>query len=201
MNNHADQSLADNHLASHATAVVSSDVEELILVNALDEIVGKQSKKDCHLHDGILHRAFSVFIFNPAGDVLLQRRSRQKLLWPNYWSNACCSHPRAGEDTAAAACRRLEQELGVATTLTFLYKFIYQARYQNIGSEHELCWVWVGLSDTDPIIANSNEVAEWHFLPVRELETQLIKTPDAFTPWLKLEWPRIREYHRHRFPV
>ena len=90
--------------------VVSSDLDQLILVDSADQQIGSMTKPDCHLGTGTLHRAFSIFIFNQAGDVLLQRRSKQKMLWPGYWSNACCSHPRLGETSEAAAHRRLKQE-------------------------------------------------------------------------------------------
>ena len=171
--------------------VVSSDLEDLILVNSSDEDIGTMAKRDCHLGDGNLHRAFSVFIFNRAGDVLLQKRSEQKFLWPMYWSNACCSHPRAGEQAEDAAHRRLHQELGITTTLTFLYKFEYQARFQDIGSENELCWVWVGIAEENEISANPNEISEWKFFSQDELNSELADNPDLYTPWMKMEWQRI----------
>ena len=121
-------------MTSISNEIVSSDLEDLILVNSDDENLGTRPKRECHLNQGALHRAFSVFIFNSAGEVLLQQRTAQKFLWPLYWSNACCSHPRAGEDSEEAAHRRLKQELGISVSLTYLYKFEYQARYENVGS-------------------------------------------------------------------
>lgn len=180
---------------SHAAEVVSSDSEELILVNAADEPVGTMPKIDCHQGGGILHRAFSVFIFNRQGDVLLQKRSEQKMLWPMYWSNACCSHPRTGEDATDAAHRRLEQELGITTELTFLYKFEYQATFEDIGSENELCWVWIGFAEAEDIKANDNEIAEWRFFSKEELDRELVDNPDKYTPWMKMEWQRIFKDH------
>ncbi len=179
---------------NHA-AVVSSDQEALILVNSADEPVGTMKKIDCHQGDGTLHRAFSVFIFNRAGEVLLQKRSAQKMLWPMYWSNACCSHPRDGEDAIDAAHRRLEQELGINTQLTFLYKFEYQASFSDVGSENELCWVWVGFAEAEDITPNDNEIAEWRFFSKAELDHELENNPQSYTPWMKMEWQRIFEDH------
>lgn len=176
-------------------AVVSSDTENLILVDSNDQPLGTLPKRDCHLDDGTLHRAFSIFIFNRAGDVLLQKRSDQKMLWPGYWSNACCSHPRAGEDAEEAAHRRLQQELGISTELTFLYKFEYQARFGEVGSEHELCWVWVGFAEADMVTANENEVSNWRFFSRVELDNALQQSPEHYTPWMKMEWQRLFEDH------
>ncbi len=178
-----------------ANPIVSSDSEQLILVNEQDEFVGNLSKRECHLDDGILHRAFSIFIFNRDGDVLLQRRSEQKFLWPMYWSNACCSHPREGETSEEAAHRRLHQEVGLKTDLTYLYKFIYQANYKEVGSEYELCWVWAGIADEADVVVNANEVAEWRFFPRQELDERLEQSPEDFTPWMKMEWQEINEKH------
>ena len=176
--------------------VVSSDLEDLILVNANDEEIGTRPKRECHLKEGELHRAFSVFIFNSAGEVLLQQRAAQKFLWPEYWSNACCSHPRAGEEAGEAAHRRLKQELGISVPLTYLYKFEYHARYPNVGSEHELCWVWVGFAEAQDISPNSNEVADWRFFSKKALDDELSQNPDIYTPWMKMEWERIFKDHK-----
>lgn len=174
-------------------AIVSSDHESLILVDAHDVEIGQMSKRDCHLGEGVLHRAFSIFIFNEAGDVLLQKRSSQKFLWPGYWSNACCSHPRVGEPVDEAVHRRLEQELGIVTTLDYLYKFIYKAGFEDKGTEHELCSVWTGIADSDQVKPNRNEIEDWCFLPKTELETELDCHPERYTPWMKMEWRRICE--------
>ena len=102
-----------------SSEVVSSPTEELILVDELDREIGQGAKSECHAGNGILHRAFSVFIFNSRNELLLQRRSAEKPLWPNYWSNTCCSHPRVGESMGEAVNRRLAQELGIECSLTF----------------------------------------------------------------------------------
>lgn len=178
-----------------ADQVVSSDDEPLILVNDADEALGTMPKLACHLNNGTLHRAFSVFIFNQAGEVLLQQRSEQKLLWPMYWSNACCSHPRDGEEAEEAAHRRLKQELGFSTPLTFLYKFQYHAPYLDVGAEHELCWVWIGFAEAGEVTVNENEIANWRFVPRAELDQALEQDPESYTPWMKMEWQRIFAEH------
>ena len=182
-------------MTSELSEIVSSDLDELILVNSDDIQIGKREKKVCHLKQGELHRAFSIFIFNTQGEVLLQQRSEQKFLWPMYWSNACCSHPRVGENSEDAARRRLEQELGISTELTYLYKFEYHAEYNSIGSEHELCWVWVGVAEAKNISPNSNEIANLKFLSKKDLDQELLHNPKIYTPWMKMEWQRIFEDH------
>ncbi len=177
--------------------LVSFDQEELILVNSDDQEIGTRSKLECHLEQGELHRAFSVFIFNSASEVLLQQRTAHKFLWPLYWSNACCSHPRAGEKSAEATHRRLKQELGISAELAYLYKFEYHASYLNVGSEHELCWVWAGFAEAQDIKPNSNEVADWRFVSREELDQELSQNPDGYTPWMKMEWERILKDHQN----
>ena len=113
----------------HAT--VSSDAEQLILVDSDDRVLGHDSKAACHDGAGVLHRAFSLFVFNGAGDLLLQQRSVGKRLWPGYWANSCCSHPRRGESMEQATQRRLQQELGMACDLRYLFKFEYHAHFRG----------------------------------------------------------------------
>ncbi len=132
--------------------------EPLILVDTDGMEVGNLSKEACHKDKGILHRAFSIFILDAKGNVLIQQRSQQKKLWPLYWSNSCCSHPRLGEKIEDAANRRLEQELSIRVELTQHYEFEYRADYEDIGAEHKLCAVFTGIS-TGKIKVNSDEIA------------------------------------------
>lgn len=170
------------------------DSDELILVDADDRVVGHLDKERCHDGDGALHRAFSVFLFDDAGRLLIQRRSAAKRLWPLFWSNSCCSHPRRGEETAAAALRRIDEELGVRTALRFLYRFEYRAQFRDRGSEHELCSVFVGsLGSGSAVHANPDEIDDWRWITGAELEDDLAANPAGYTPWFKLEWPRVRE--------
>lgn len=163
----------------------------LILVDHEDRDVGFRSKEECHRGQGLLHRAFSVFLFNAAGEVLLQQRSDLKPLWPMYWSNSCCSHPRKGETVAGAAPRRVREELGLDADLTYLYKFEYQAPFGDVGSEHELCYVYAGLSRGQPA-ADPDEIAAVRYVSPADLTREIAAHPDRFTPWMKMEWERIR---------
>jgi len=172
-------------------AVVSSPGEQLILVDEHDNPIGHRDKQGCHAGEGTLHRAFSLFVFNPQGELLLQQRSTEKPLWPLYWSNTCCSHPRQGETMDQAVERRLAEELGMGAELEYLYKFQYHANYQDIGSEHEVCWVYTGTS-SDTVRPNPNEIADWRFVATTQLDSELAASPDEFTPWLKMEWAELR---------
>jgi isopentenyl-diphosphate delta-isomerase len=166
--------------------VVSSANEQLILVDELDRELGFKSKGECHAGKGVLHRAFSIFVFNGANELLLQQRSPTKLLWPNYWSNTC-----RGEAMEDAVTRRLVQELGFHCPLEFLYKFKYQADFGSVGAEHEFCWVYYGRYD-GVVDVNVNEIANWRFVGVDALERELAGAPETFTPWFKMEWVHIR---------
>ena len=179
--------------------VVSFDSEPLILVDADDRDIGRATKADAHAGQGILHRAFSVFVFNSAGKLLLQQRAPGKPLWPGYWANSCCSHPRAGEDMPSATRRRLDEELGFTCPLDFVFKFQYHAEYGSAGSETELCWVFIGRSDDAPRV-NPSEVAAWRYVAPAALDHEIAAAPEQFTPWLKLEWQRLRGEFASRLP-
>lgn len=172
-------------------AVVSSNAESLVLVDDDDREIGIETKQACHAGNGKLHRAFSIFIFNGRGELLLQKRGAQKLLWPDFWSNTCCSHPRAGETMQEAVDRRLAEELGIRCSLRFLYKFKYQASFGAIGAEREYCWVYVGHYDGQPNV-NLNEISDWRYIDVAGLDAELAAAPEQFTPWLKMEWAEIK---------
>lgn len=174
--------------------VVSSDDELLILVDGQDREIGFLAKADAHRGCGTLHRAFSLFVFNPAGELLLQQRATGKRLWPRYWSNTCCSHPRRGEQMDSAIRRRLQEELGLSAELEFLFKFQYQTQYDSQGAEHELCWVYAGRSAESPRM-NVNEVAAWRYVTPQALQAEIARAPETFTPWFKLEWARILRAH------
>jgi isopentenyl-diphosphate delta-isomerase len=113
------------------------------------------------------------------------------MLWPGYWSNTCCSHPRRGEAIDEAVSRRLEQELGFTCQLEYLYKFKYHAQFGVVGAEHEYCSVYFGRYD-GPVDVNVNEIAAWRFVGVEALERELSVKPDTFTPWFKMEWVHIK---------
>jgi len=178
--------------AADPKAVVSSDSDLLILVNSADEEVGEADKLVCHDGQGMLHRAFSVLLFNDAGELLIQKRAAGKSLWGDYWSNSCCSQPRIGETMDEASRRRIWEELGLRADPQYLYKFEYHAQFDEDGAEHELCWVYIGRCDGEPV-TNENEISEWRFVSVEALEQELENAPESFTPWFKLEWQEIKQ--------
>jgi len=172
--------------------IVSSEDELLILVDSSDNQTGSLSKAQCHDGDGVLHRAFSIFLFNSHGELLLQQRASGKRLWPMYWSNSCCSHPRQGDAIAAAAGKRLHDELNTASALEFVYKFKYQATFGRLGSENELCHVFLGNIEGEPT-ANEYEIEAMRYVSAADLEREFDSTPELFTPWFKLEWQRLND--------
>ncbi len=174
---------------------VSFDDEPLIVVDQDDRVLGHRPKAEVHQGEGVLHRAFSVFLFDGRGRVLMQQRSAEKPLWPLYWSNACCSHPRRGETMDAAAQRRLKEELGVEGEPEHVFTFQYHARYEDVGSERELCGVYL-LSSDAPVTVNDSEVADTRWLSATALDDELATRPEAYTPWLKMEWARLRSEFR-----
>ena len=168
--------------------------DALILVDSQDRRIGSQTKAECHRHPLPLHRAFSVFLFDQGGRMLITQRSKKKTTWPGFWSNACCSHPREGEPTEEAAHRRLGEELGISAELRFLFKFEYQADYDATWGEHELDHVFVGRYD-GPLRPDGDEVEEAKFIDVEELKRDVQENPDRYTPWFKMSLERVlKEY-------
>lgn len=167
--------------------------ETVIRVDANDREIGTAAKGASHDGAGLLHRAFSVHIVDPLGRILVQRRSAGKRLWPGFWSNSCCSHPRPGEATAEAVRRRVGEELGLAIEAPeYLYKFQYHAAFGAAGSEHEICWVYLARSAQDPT-PNPVEIAEWGWWSPAELSRRLADDGERlFTPWFRQEWAELR---------
>jgi isopentenyl-diphosphate delta-isomerase len=179
-----------------STENTPADSEALILVDADDRSVGELSKTLCHQGSGVLHRAFSLLIFNGRGELLIQQRAPSKRLWPTFWSNSCCSHPRSGESMEAATHRRLHEELGLRCPLQFLFKFQYQAQFDATGAENELCSVFIGRS-TDAVRINGEEIAAWGWISPEALESELTAHgAKKFTPWFLVEWERVWRDHR-----
>lgn len=174
--------------------VVSSENEKLILVDETDNELGYLSKAECHDGSGQLHRAFSVFLFNANGELLLQQRGKSKRLWPEFWSNSCCSHPRAGESMQVATGRRLQEELGIEVPLEYVYKFRYQARFGEQGSEHELCSVYLGRC-VEEIRPNTTEIDAIRFVSPDDLSVEISANAESFTPWFKQEWDHLNGQH------
>lgn len=186
--------MAEHTPPTYRHEIVSFDDEPLIQVDTQDREIGFLDKASAHDGQGILHRAFSLFVFNPAGELLLQQRAPGKRLWPGFWSNTCCSHPRKGETLHDAVHRRLTEELGFDCPLEFLFRFTYHAQYQDAGSEHELCHVFMGSSADRPSV-NQSEISAVRYVSPTTLDEEMRRTPERFTPWFKLEWERVREAH------
>jgi len=166
---------------------------EVILVDERDSPIGEMEKFEAH-RLGRLHRAFSVFIFNNAGEMLLQQRAFSKYHSGGLWTNACCSHPSPGEEVSAAALRRLSEEMGFTTPLEKVFHFVYRAEFGNGLIEHEFDHVFAGVYDGEVKI-NPDEVADFEFMPIHEIETMLSNSPEEFTEWFKIAFPGIRDYH------
>lgn len=166
--------------------------ENVVLVNNQDEVLGLMPKQQAHIN-GILHRAFSVFIFNENGEMLLQKRASDKYHSPEQWTNAVCSHPRIDETYELAANRRLLEELGIQTNLEEKFHFIYKA---NVGGglwEHELDHVFVGKYEGD-FNLNPEEVSEVRYVTLENLENEMKNCPQNFTEWFKII---LQEYQQH----
>ena len=165
--------------------------EEVILVDASDQPVGVMEKMAAH-RQARLHRAFSVFIFNSRGEMLLQQRASEKYHSAGLWTNACCSHPRPGEDTAAAAVRRLREELGFTTALEKLLEFTYRTEYENGLTEFEFDHVFIGTYD-EAIFPDRTEVSDYRYQSLSRIGAELIAAPAAFTSWFRLAFPLVKE--------
>ena len=163
---------------------MQDELEEVILVDADGAQIGTGPKLPVH-RAGTLHRAFSVFVFNQAGEVLLQRRAEGKYHTAGLWSNTCCGHPRPGEETAAAAERRLGEEMGFHCELTPLFDFVYRVELHPGLWEHEFDHVFVGRYDGDPI-PDPSEVGDWRWVAMRDLRREVRERPEEFTPWFRI---------------
>lgn len=169
---------------------------EVILVDENDQETGVMEKMEAHVK-GLLHRAFSVFIFNEKGNMLLQQRALEKYHCGGLWTNACCSHPMPGERNEAAAKRRLFEELGFTTEVSEIFDFTYRAEFSNGLTEHEYDHVFVATYD-GPMDLNPKEVKECCYLSLTEITEMLASHPDRFTPWFHLAFPKVKEwYHQN----
>jgi isopentenyl-diphosphate delta-isomerase len=166
-------------------------MEQVILVDESDQPLGVMEKMEAHRR-ALLHRAFSVFIFNSRGEMLLQRRAPEKYHSAGLWTNACCSHPRPGEDTRAAAVRRLREELGFTTDLQKLFEFTYRTAYDNGLTEFEFDHVFVGTYDRD-VSPNRAEVSDYRYRSLPEIGAELLSAPAIFTSWFQLAFPLLKE--------
>ncbi|MFQ6049663.1 MAG: isopentenyl-diphosphate Delta-isomerase [Candidatus Paceibacterales bacterium] len=166
-------------------------MEKIVVVNEKDEVVGFEDKEKCHQGKGILHRAFTIFIFDDKGRVLIQKRSKFKKLWPLCWETSCSSYLKKDETYEESAEERLKEELGLTLPLELVDKFQYQAPYKNIGSENEVCALLIGRYTEGKIEPNPQEVADWQWLEVEELKKDMMHNPQNYAPWLEIALKRI----------
>jgi len=164
-------------------------MEQVILVDDNDEMTGIGEKMWTHLQ-GKLHRAFSVFVFDRAGQLLLQKRAETKYHSSNLWSNTCCGHPRPGESIESAAHRRLQEEMGFDCRLQEIFTFTYKVEFDSNLSEHEYDHVLRGVFDGEPS-PNVREVSDWTWMDVDTLMNDIASCPDRYTYWLRLAIGRV----------
>ena len=167
-------------------------MEQVVLVNERDEELGLMEKMEAH-EKALLHRAFSVFVFNQQGELLLQQRALDKYHSGGLWTNTCCSHPRPNELVANAASRRLKEEMGFETPLEKVFDFIYQASFDNGLTEHEFDHVFVGYYDGD-IHVNPAEVNDYTFRSMESIQASLQQHDGLFTAWIEIIFPRVMDW-------
>lgn len=167
-------------------------MEQVILVDEQDMELGVMEKMEVH-EKALLHRAFSIFIFNSKGELLLQQRAIDKYHSGGLWTNTCCSHPRPGEDALASATRRLREEMGFETPLEKVFDFIYKATFDNGLTEYEFDYVFTGYYDGN-IEYDIKEVANYLYIPMHQLEILIQQQPDFFTKWLQVAFPKVMDW-------
>ncbi len=167
----------------------------VVLVDKNDGEIGVMPKLEAH-QKGLLHRAFSIFVFNLDGEILLQQRAADKYHSANLWSNTCCSHPLPGESNNDAAIRRLSQEMGFTCKLKLIFSFIYKAELENDLIEHEFDHVFFGNFDGIPKI-NTEEVQNYKYMSLDELKLDLTIHPQNYTKWLKLCIDKVTAYYEY----
>lgn len=165
---------------------------DVILVDEHDVQTGTMEKMEVH-QKALLHRAFSVFVFNGKGEMLLQKRADKKYHSAGLWTNACCSHPKPGEETLPAAEIRLQEEMGFNTKLKKAFDFVYKAPFDNGLTEYEFDHVFIGWYDGD-IVPNTEEVSDYCFKPLEEIRTSIQSHPQKYTEWFKIAFPKMEAY-------
>lgn len=166
--------------------------ENVVLITEQDEPIGLMEKQEAHVA-GVLHRAFSVFIFNDKGELLIQQRAFEKYHTPGKWTNTCCSHPREGETYEEGASRRLQEEMGFTCPIEYQFNFIYKADVGQGLTEHELDHVFKGVYNEEPAI-NPEEAAAYKWIDFVELQEDVQNNPEEYTPWFRII---LKEYLAH----
>ncbi|MBN8876514.1 MAG: isopentenyl-diphosphate Delta-isomerase [Sphingobacteriales bacterium] len=171
--------------------------EQVILVNGQDEETGVAEKMEAH-QQGWLHRAFSVFIFNSRGEMLLQQRALDKYHSGGLWTNTCCSHPRPGESTQVAAERRLKEEMGFQVSLEKVFDFVYKADFDNGLTEHEFDHVFAAEYE-GPVNFNKEEVMGYSYRSMQQIAQSMETDPAQYTAWFRLAFPRVQSWWNRQY--
>ncbi len=166
--------------------------EKVILVDENDNELGLMEKMEAH-KKGLLHRAFSVFVFNSKNELMLQQRSDNKYHSGGLWTNTCCSHPRAGETLEAAVQRRMMEEMGFSCEFSYQFSFIYKAQLDNNLTEHELDHVFFGFYDGLPHL-NKDEAKAWKYASIETIKRDILENPQNYTAWFKIIFNRVEEH-------
>lgn len=173
------------------------DLTQVILVDTEDRPTGTIEKMEAH-RLGVLHRAFSVFVFNEKGEMLLQQRALSKYHSGGLWTNACCSHPAPGEETTDAARRRLVEELGIEIPVQKIFDFVYRTEFDNGLIEHEFDHVFTGRHDGF-VDFNRDEVMDICYKSMDEVKNSLHLNPEQYTSWFRIAFPKIEDWYRHQY--
>jgi isopentenyl-diphosphate delta-isomerase len=168
-------------------------MEFVVLVDEQDNAIGTMEKQQAHV-EGVLHRAFSIFIFNSDKKLLLQKRASSKYHCGGMWTNTCCSHPRETENTIDAAHRRLQEEMGMQCELKPIFSFVYKAEFENGLTEYEFDHVFFGESNQTPTL-NLEEVEDFRYVGMEELQIEINENPAHFTPWFLIALDRVKEFN------
>jgi isopentenyl-diphosphate delta-isomerase len=171
-------------------------MEYVVLVDNNDNAIGTMEKQQAHV-EGVLHRAFSIFIFNSENKLLLQKRASSKYHCGGLWTNTCCSHPRENEIILDAANRRLQEEMGMQCELKPLFNFVYKAEFENGLIEHEYDHVFGGQSNQIPEL-NTEEVEDYRYIDLEELQAEIKVSPQNFTPWFLIALDRVTEFNANQ---
>lgn len=167
-------------------------MEQVVLVDINDQPIGTMEKQEAHVK-ALLHRAFSVFIFNDEKELLLQQRALNKYHSPGLWTNTCCSHPREGEETIDAAHRRMVEEMGFDCEFEEAFSFTYRADVGQGLTEHEFDHVFIGYGDYKPNI-NTEEVNDWKYLPMEVIRAEMNQSPDKYTIWFRIAFEEVEKH-------
>ena len=171
-------------------------MEKVILVDKLDKEIGTMEKQEAHIK-GVLHRAFSIFVFNSKKELLLQRRAKTKYHSAGLWTNTCCSHPRPNESTKQAAKRRLKEEMGMSCNLSKQFDFIYKAILTNGLYEHEFDHVYFGTSNDPPTI-NLYEVDTYEYKTLEVIKKEIKNIPERYTEWFKICFVQVEKFYNKK---